>query len=309
MKSDKTSRRRGIGLAEAMVMIVVAGSLAVPILGTLIQSVQNSSNLKHQVSAGELALSAQALIYGSMPLTIDPINRYSEVPTSDGATLTVTVTFSQVPEFATLGPSQGLLEAQKPTNLWAYRIDVDRMGSPDIEAASLTSLTGLICAYPDAQESIFVSSPNPAQPEIAMIDQNTNFVTYFPVESTPGHLVVHPNNKFLYAQCATEVLAICIDPANSYYLKGIASVSYSPGPMFDPNAAENDVGIDIRPDGKFLFCWDKQSKTIKIIKVSTSAPNYLTDTTKFISPQPSPPSFANNTGSVLRISGDNYLYF
>ena len=151
--------RRGIGLAEALVMIIVSGQLLVPILGSLLQGVGQTADLKHQTLARQLALSAQADLLRKIPIKEDLVNTQVDHPTTDGATLTVRTTFALVKEMDALGELPTFAEARTPRNIWAYRIDVERVAGPDTATTSLSFLTGLLFTAEAYEENLFVSSP------------------------------------------------------------------------------------------------------------------------------------------------------
>jgi len=204
----KQTSRAGFGFVEALMMVIVTGTLIGPLAGTLTQASTQTSKLREQIMARQMALSAQSSILAMGPY--DPINDYTQptVVNSDGATMSAIISWSEVPEMGFLPANANTMDyVKKPFALWAFRIEVGREAlGTEIEAASLTFLTGIVRGKFIGGESIYVSSPSLCK--IAAVDQEILQVSYINTPSRPGHLVVHPWGNLLFAQCATGVSAI-----------------------------------------------------------------------------------------------------
>ncbi len=302
----------GFSLVEALVLVILAGTLMPPILGTIMEAVRNSSNLSHDQAARTIALSVQAQLIASSTGNSyqgPPQDFGGEFPTTDGATLAVRVRFQQMKSTGFDSPSGSVASfVSAPGNIYAYRIFVDRLGDAGsgVEPASLTALTGIVFSSEMFRENFFVSSP--ALGEIAAINQETHSVEYFSLSSPPGHMVLRPDNLLLFAQCATGVAVVCTDPASGSYLKEVAFVGLSAG-MFNTSGdgLREDVGMDIRRDGKLLFCWDEAAKKIRVLKCLAAFP-FLQDTGLRIGTTEAGAAFAGTKGTGLCVSNDNILY-
>jgi DNA-binding beta-propeller fold protein YncE len=295
---------RGFGLVEALVMIVMAGSLLAPILGTLGQGITDNVEIRHRRLAHELAQAKKAEILAGAPYQGSPLAATTEISTPEGATLTVSVTLSRSDEMAALGSSPLFPETRVPGFLWHFRIDVERFEAPEagLGPASLTTLTGLVHTVPPQRELIYAACPS--NNTIYGIDPKEHLISeVFPTPSEvfigitlqsaadtaailgtykPIMLAVHPSGQWLAIKSLNRIFLMDIRRNSLTYGK-IWVICDSVGTMcanaavttsgdIGENGTRNERGIAFRPDGRYLYFTASQNQRVYVLEVPATIP-------------------------------------
>lgn len=313
---------QGFSLAEALVMTIVAGTLILPILGTLMQSAKNTFNFQHDRIARELAQKVQAEILAGCPYYDIPLYTHPEVPLPDGATLTVSVIFEKVYEMNSVATTQHLPEIIAPDNLWQYRIDIERTAGDfsGMEAASMTFITGYVYSVPAPGDLIYAAAP--AVRKIYVIDPKTKAtVEEFDTGSfVPIHLALHPCGDWLAIKSTRNILIMDIRRGST--TKGQCVIAYTDGsdisnPSVDPGDGSNDGtytrsdrGILFRNDGKYLYFTSRNGGKLVVLEV----PANLTSLAPSVLPaaswvSASPLALGSNTFLDVESAQNGMIYF
>lgn len=274
-------RRSGVTLAEAMVMVIVAGSLMVPVIGTLQQGVYQTTSLELRTALQNLAESKMAeityksLYEGSKP-TGEVVTTQYPNPTYPEYTFTLTVEVLNDP---TLDDDNGEFTGNIHADLLAVSVVASVSASligemPDIEPVSLMTA---MCPPPSPPDYVYTAHPtdktigvvNPMIPDL---------ITEIPVSpETPMQLAVHPSGKYLAIKCPQKVLMLDL-VSNSFTT--IYTVT-SPEELCGETTAETgegnngaalDRGLLFRPDGKFLYLTQHASTPKIIVLKPTGTP-------------------------------------
>jgi hypothetical protein len=303
-------------------MIVVVSTLAIPLGSLMWQMTGKAVDLEEKALARQMALGVQANInaYGAFSKSVD----YSvpDVVSTRGATLTAILTWDKnVTSMGFLGPVNTGLVAN-PQRMAAYRIDVERLANPDldIEAASLTFLTGVVFSEVREADLDLVYAAVPSQKRIFAIhpiDHDTwdffDTATY-----TPLHLAVHPNGGWLAIKCPQSILLMDIR-ADSDTLGSFSVIYHNPtsnsvcgSSNDDTTGDENtrlDRGIVFRSDGKYLYFTNHNSAQVNVLQAPSGFPPPLSA----LSPQWSilpTPILTGGPDSMELVDGeDGFLYW
>ncbi|MFZ2958662.1 MAG: hypothetical protein WA705_17370 [Candidatus Ozemobacteraceae bacterium] len=270
----------GFAFAEAMVMIMMVGSLMMPIMGTLSYSARRTSDLKHRHLAEMQVQAVYSQLLASAPYQPSPTPfSVPDVSLDETSTLTTTITFTEVEEIKNLGNTVALLF--NPETYW-FRINVQRVSTdPMLEPiASMAFLTGVLAckSQKSVEDPIFIYDNVNARVGVATLTEtggvpSIQILRYFPIASgancalggpialhNAGSLAVHPSGKWLFGAGGKFVWIMDIEPTSLSYGKEIwhyndATAAFTAGTDIANLLGGNGVVgsyMDISPDGKYF---------------------------------------------------------
>lgn len=331
---SRAGGRRGMTFAEALVMIVVAGSLMIPVIGTLQSGVDRTDAYIHQDRMRTIAQSKMTEIlagsaYARTPVvdyiaTVswpvddpEPVATYMmEVETLDEVQL-ATLTSIIKGDFAA-SESQNLVGTQ-PANLKTIVITVTHI--PDVGSEPQTT---------PAQVRLFsmVAIPKSFNPNRIYIADKDNICFYavdplsrnvvetfdMPFSKTPktktennpfrpGNIGVHPNSEWVVSQ--REKSLLLTDVALYSPTRRSSIQVYATSTTFLENSADNekirkDRGVAFRPDGRYCYVTSHSPSGLSIFSVPETR-NASFPLVKFL-------PIAENISVDLQVGDDGYLY-
>lgn len=295
--------RKGITLVEAVIMVIIAGSCMVPILGTLNHGVSRANAVR-------LRAAMQNVAESKMNEIIDACSYTGTTPIDE--TLTIPYPNETYPEYSFVlsievntpvnlleydGSGSGLDGAQE-ANFREVSIVVSLLETePEIAPVCLHTMLSkpktagdMIYAACPGTKTIKVISPKThtlvdtytAPAALADINQLTGITALAAVtDYVPLHLAVHPSGEWLAIKSLAHIFLMDIR-ANSLTRGKIWCITNGLGILCLSPAVENssdpgetntrlDRGIVFRSDGKYLFFTDRTGK-IHVINVPAALP-------------------------------------
>ncbi len=265
MKDPTGKRRSGVTLAEALIMIMVAGSLMVPVVGTLQQGVSNTQALELRAAMMNFAESKMAqLSYVGSYQGETPVNQLEALayPNSSDPQFYFDLQVEVVPA-ATLTGQNAVIDGAQHPDLCAVSVVVGlrNSGIDDVPDVATISMITMLCPPPPPPDMVFVAHPSTRV--ISVINpMNHELIDEWTLEDgdIPLHLAVHPNGRWLAIKCPGKIRMLNIDQTNPDYSKSVTV--YTNAGLCGSSVAEttdgnngtrNDRGMVFRPDGKFLY--------------------------------------------------------
>ncbi|MBU1105099.1 MAG: hypothetical protein KKB51_00425 [Candidatus Riflebacteria bacterium] len=295
--------RKGITLVEALIMVIIAGSCMVPILGTLNHGVSRANAVR-------LRSAMQNVAESKLNEIIDLCSYVGTTPIDEA--ITVPYPNAAFPEYNFIisievntpvnlieydGSASGLDGPQEPNFREVSIVVRLQETEPDVEPVCLYTMLSkpktpgdMIYAACPGTKTIKVISPknhvlvdNYAAPALlADITQLTGISTLAAITSyVPLHLAVHPGGEWLAIKSTTQIFLMDIR-ANSLTRGNVWCIIDAIGTICANTAVENtgdpgetgtrlDRGIVFRSDGKYLFFTDRTGK-IHAYNVPASLP-------------------------------------
>lgn len=277
-------KKSGLGLTEALTMIIVVSSLAVPFGGVVYQMANKSAELEEQVLANQMAVSVMAKIhaYGAYNKMVD--YTVPDVTSSRGATLTVNLQWFDVQRMGCLGNLNNKDLVLEPPKMAAYRIEIWRLQNDelDIPPATLTFITGVIFGEVVDPNIDMIFAAVPEQKKIYAIDPLSHeTITVLDVPENPIDIAVHPNGGWLAIKTPTKIYLMDVRPESATFGSSTLLFSSSPGSSIcennkattdGNNNSRKDKGIVFRSDGKYLYWTMNSPSTIYIAKSPDNFP-------------------------------------
>jgi len=282
MKDPTRKRRSGVTLAEALIMIMVAGSLMVPVVGTLQQGVSNTQALELRSAMMNFAESKMAqLSYVGSYQGEAPVNQLETLayPNAGDPQFYFDMQVEVVPA-ATLAGQNAVIDGVQHPDLCAVSVVVGlrNSGVDDVPDVATVSMITMLCPPPPPPDMVFVAHPSTRV--ISVINpMNHELIDEWTLEDgdVPLHLAVHPNGRWLAVKCPGKIRMLNIDQTNPDYSKSVTV--YSNAGLCGSSVAEttdgnngtrNDRGMVFRPDGKFLYFTHDNTPKVTALSVPNS---------------------------------------
>lgn len=272
------SRRRksGVTLAEALVMILVAGSLMVPVIGTLQQTVSKTNSLELRTAMQNFAESKMAEIsYQSIYEGIKPVNETASLdyPNSTDPDYFFDLQVEVVPG-ASIEGEDGVIDGPQHADLCAISITVGLRNSgqdmiPDVATISMLTMA---CPPPPPPDMIFVGHPDTRK--IAVINpMNHELITEYPLGTIlPIQIAVHPSGKWIAIKATHKIAMMDVTTGaviDIYSSSDICSAGTAETGTGD-NQARQDRGMAFRSDGKYLYFTKHADKKLYVLTSPTN---------------------------------------
>lgn len=276
--------RWGMTFAEALVMIVVAGTLMMPIIGTLQSGVDRTTAYVHQDRMRTIAQASMTEIltgsaYARTPVvdftaTVtwpindpEPIATYvMNVETLEGITL-ATLTSDVKGDFA---GNEALLGSQ-PTNLKTVVVTVTQVldpGDTGVEPAQVRLFSMVATPRSFNPNRIYIADKdNICLYAIDPLTKNVVETFDLPFSKTPktktendserpGNIAVHPSSDWVLAQRKNSLLVTNVGLFSPTRRTSVVVYATATAYLDKPNdneAIRKDRGVAFRPDGRYCY--------------------------------------------------------
>lgn len=283
----RNRRRSGVSLAEALVMVLVAGTLMVPVIGTLQQGVRQTSTLELRTAMQNFAESKMAEItYESLYQGIKPSNQTAvlQYPNATDPEYIFNLQVEVIPSASIQGDNT-VIDGPQHQELCAVSVSVGLDYNLDNYAPDVATVSVMTMLCPPPQPPDFIYCAHPADHRISIINpMNHQLITEINLGSEiPIALAPFPNGKYMAVKCPDKILMLDLT-TESY------TVIYSATSICGASAAEtgngnnnagHDRGIAFRSDGLYLYFTMHSPKKLVILKAPTGpiTGSWATDTT------------------------------
>ncbi|RCK80934.1 MAG: hypothetical protein OZSIB_2822 [Candidatus Ozemobacter sibiricus] len=272
--------KRGFTLVEAMVMILMAAILIVPVVGVM-------TNTGTSIRAAELRNFMQNLAEAKMAQLFHDAMFSQQMPVSQTA---YPVPYPSVdPEFNIMVSTEvsepitisgqtsstyDFLEGPQPAGLMAVSVQV-WLAEPEPEIATIT-LFSLISPPTPPPDLIYLCAPVAKQILVVHPISHETLKTYdlpFP----PMYAAVHPNREYLAVKCPKHILLVKIQEPNEgtvyiAYDAGAGDICLSNVAATGDNNARLDRGLVFRSDGKYLYFTHASLNCLMMLTVPSNLP-------------------------------------
>lgn len=300
------ARRSGVTLAEALVLIIVAGNLMVPVIGTLHNGIERTNRYAHQdrmrtIAQGEMAKILTEASFMRLPVVSyiatktwplndpEPIATYvMEIETLENiqlATLTSTITG----DF----PDPDNVVGTQPSNLKAVVITVTNLSDGEDPANPMQIRMYSMVAIPRSfnpnriyisdKDNICIYAIDPKTRNVVetfpLPKQNQNITAANNKSSRPGNIAVHPNTNWILTQREQTLLWTNVAILSPIRRSSFQAYATSSTFLEDPNDNEKvrkDRGVAFRPDGRFCYVTSHSPSCVSIFSVPETLPASLT---------------------------------
>ncbi len=282
MKDPRKKRRSGVTLAEALIMIMVAGTLMVPVVGTMHQGITNTQSFELRAAMMNFAESKMAQIsYVGSYQGETPVNHIETIPYPNASEPQFLFDMQvEVVMAATLTGQNSVIDGAQHPDLCAVSVAVGlrNSGVDNVPDVATVSLMTMVCPPPPPPDMVFVAHPSTRV--ISVINPiNHELIDEWTLEDgdVPLHLAVHPNGRWLAVKCPGKIRMLNIDQSNPDYSKSVTV--YSLANICGSSVAEtgdgnngtrNDRGMVFRPDGKFLYFTHDSTPKVIVVSVPSS---------------------------------------
>lgn len=259
-------------LAEAMIMVIVAGSLMIPVIGTLQQGVERTGSLELRSALQNFAESKMAEItYYCLREGQIPTNSVEWMPYPNATS--AEYKFSLRVEVLTdpaLVDDNAVFTGHIHQDFTAVSLvaSIAAAIGGAVPATETVSLMSMMCPPPPPPDYVYAA--HPASQKIAIINPMVpDLITEIPVApEVPMQLAVHPSGKYLAIKCPAKILMM--DLVSHAFVQVYADTAFCGNNVAETgegaNGARQDRGLVFRPDGKYLYFTRHNPASVVIIK-------------------------------------------
>jgi len=290
--------RWGMTFAEALIMIVVAGSLLIPVVGTLQTGIDRTNAYVHQDRMRTIAQASMTEILAGSAYARTPVVDFTatvtwpindpevvatyvmQVETLEGITL-ATLTSDVKGDFA---GNEAMIGSQ-PANLKTVVVTVTRVPDPDdvgVEPAQVRLFSMVATPKSFNPNRIYIADKDNIC--IYAIDPLTkNVVETFdlPFSKTPktktennpdrpGNIAVHPSSDWVLTQREKSLLLTNVGLFSATRRTSVVVYATSTSYLEKPNdneAIRKDRGVVFRPDGRYCYVTSHSPAGLSIYSV------------------------------------------
>lgn len=259
-------------LAEAMIMVIVAGSLMIPVIGTLQQGVERTSSLELRSALQNYAESKMAEItYYCLREGQIPTNsvEWMPYPNATNPEYKFSLRVEVLPDPALVDDNAvftGHIH-QDFTAVSLVASIAEAIGGA-IPATETVSLMSMMCPPPPPPDYVYAA--HPATQKIAIINPMVpDLITEVSVApEVPMQLAVHPSGKYLAIKCPGKILMM--DLVSHAFVQVYADTAFCGNTVAETgegaNGARQDRGLVFRPDGKYIYFTRHNPVSVVVIK-------------------------------------------
>jgi len=291
------TRRSGVTLAEALVMIIVAGNLMIPVIGTLQNGLERTNAYSHQDRMRTIAQSELTRILAESTYLRQPIVDYIATKTwpiddpQPVATYVMEVKMLENIRLATLAspgkgdfPEPENMIGTQPTNLKTVVVTVTYL--PDegdtVTPAQIRLFSMIAIPRSFNPNRVFIADKDNIC--IYAIDPKTrNVVETFDLPRThpnktntanhpyrPGNIAVHPNSNWVLTQRKTSLLLTDVAVQSPTRRTSVEVYATSTLYLKDPTSNDEirkDRGVAFRPDGRYCYVTSNSPAGLSVYSV------------------------------------------